>query len=91
MRLWFVGKKIVCTVRCYSLGFQGSGHGFGIGYGLDFGQCSLGGLEDGCFRDSYRIVKVGRSPADSKEFCLEKIKTLIRDHRLFQGAVVATI
>ena len=44
-----MGEKIVCTVRCYSLGFQGSGHGFGIGYGLDFGQCSLGGLEDGCF------------------------------------------
>ena len=34
MRLWFVGEKIVCTVRCYSLGFQGSGHGFWIGYGL---------------------------------------------------------
>ena len=48
-RLWFVGKKIVCTVRCYSLEFQGSGHGFGIGCGLDFGQCSLGGLEHGWF------------------------------------------
>ena len=44
------GKKmIVCTVLCYSLGFQGSGHGYGIGYGLHFGQCSLGGLEDGYF------------------------------------------
>ena len=42
-------KKIVCTVRCYSLEFQGRGHGFGIGYGLNFGQCSLGGLEGGCF------------------------------------------
>ena len=38
-----------CTLRCYSLGFQGSGHGFGIGYGLDFEQCSLGGSEDGYF------------------------------------------
>ena len=35
--------------RLFVLGFQGSGRGFGIGYGLDFGQCSLGGLEDGYF------------------------------------------
>ena len=41
-----LGKKD-CTVRCYSLEFQGSGHGFGIGCGLDFGRCSLGGLEHG--------------------------------------------
>ena len=37
----------VCTVRCYSLEFQGSSHGFGTGCGLDFGRCSLGGLEHG--------------------------------------------
>ena len=49
--LWFVGKKIVCTIRCYGLEFQGSRHGVGIGYGLEFGQCSLGG-----WRTMFRLV-----------------------------------
>ena len=44
-----MGRRIVCTVQCYSLGFQGSGCGCGIDYGPDFGQCSLGGWEDGYF------------------------------------------